>query len=503
MMKRLKLKFLVRVVAFGVPYAVLMIVGAFWLQARGLLLPFVVAASLLSVLQWLVLRWLNSRPVRHEAMPPPSKTWPAAGEQAWNDVDQLAARIEANMPSPGDANVWSALFLEVLNTVAKRFHPESKRPVLEVTVSQAIRIIELVARDLRTDWQQRMPGAEQITMHHVYRAIEWAPAAAKYGQRAWSLVRLGRLVSNPARAIATEIGAMFAGGSSDLATELPALAAGYCVRRAGRYAIDLYSGQLEIADATISTMTAAKPLRIMVLGQAKAGKSSLINAIFGDVRAATDVLPCTKSIMPYMLEREGLPTAIIYDTIGFGGTDEKQAHAKLNEELEQCDLVIAVSSAATAAREADRKLLDDARLRLERRTRQAVPPIVVALSHIDMVRPIAEWSPPYDFSAGPSTKERNVRDAMLVVAHDLQVPVDRVVPVCLREGAVYNVDEALLPALMLVMPEAERAKLLRVLMEDRGAQQREDLKRLLVKAGTAAADLAILAARRSVGGRGA
>jgi uncharacterized protein len=204
-----------------------------------------------------------------------------------------------------------------------------------------------------------------------------------------------------------------------------------------------------------------------------------------------------------MLEREGLSTAIIYDTIGFGGTDEKQAHAKLNEELEQCDLVIAVSSAATAAREADRKLLDDARLRLERRTRQAVPPIVVALSHIDMVRPIAEWSPPYDFSAGPSTKERNVRDAMLVVAHDLQVPVDRVVPVCLREGAVYNVDEALLPALMLVMPEAERAKLLRVLMEDRGAQQREDLKRLLVKAGTAAADLAILAARRSVGGRGA
>jgi uncharacterized protein len=56
------------------------------------------------------------------------------------------------------------------------------------------------------------------------------------------------------------------------------------VRRAGRYAIDLYSGQLEIADAAISTMTAAKPLRIMVLGQAKAGKSSLINAIFGAVR---------------------------------------------------------------------------------------------------------------------------------------------------------------------------------------------------------------------------
>jgi uncharacterized protein len=495
-MHHLKFRFALRVVAFALPYAVLMAFGLLWLYERRLLLAFVAAASCLSLLQWIVLRWLRSRPVRHKAAPPPSSTWPPSGEKAWNDVDRLAARVEADVPPMDDANVWAALFYEVLNTVARHFHPESKRPALEVPVSQALQIAELVARDLRTDWQAKVPGAEQISLHHVHRAVEWTPAITKIGGRIWNLVRLGRFAVDPIRAVAAEAGALFAGGWSELATELPALAAGYCVRQTGRYAIDLYSGQLGLQETAVSALDAARPLRILVLGQAKAGKSSLINAIFGTVRAATDVLPCTDTITPYVLEREGLRQANLYDTIGFGGTGRQHTEARLNEEFEQCDLVIAVSSAATAARESDRKLLDEARLRLQRRTRQAAPPIVVALSHIDLVRPIAEWAPPYDLAGGQSTKERNIRDARLAVADDLQVAVGRIVPVCLREGDVYNVEEGLLPAIVEVMPEAERAKFLRLLMEERGAQQREDLKRLLLKASIAAADLAALAARR-------
>ena len=430
----------------------------------------------------------------HKATPPPSKTWPPAGENAWGEVDRLAARVEADMPPLNDANAWAALFYDVLNTVARHFHPESKRPALEVPVSQAMRIAVLVARDLRTDWQAKVPGAERITLHHVYRALDWAPAVTKFSGRAWNLVRLGRFAFDPIRAVAAEAGSLFAGGWGDLAAELPALAAGYCVRQTGRYAIDLYSGQLDMDETAISTVDAARPLRIIVLGQAKAGKSSLINAIFGSVRAATDVLPCTDAITPYVLQREGLPHAILYDTIGFGGASGEPTEARLNEELEQCDVVIAVTSAATAARESDRKLLDEARLRLQRRARRAAPPIVVALSHIDTVRPIAQWSPPYDLSGGQSAKERNIRDAQLAVARDLQVAAGRVVPVCLREGQVYNVEEGLLPTIVEVMPEAERAKLLRILMEERGAQQREELKRLLLKAGVAAAELATLLA---------
>jgi predicted GTPase len=298
-------------------------------------------------------------------------------------------------------------------------------------------------------------------------------------------------------AIAAEAGSLAGQGLDAMAADLPGLAAGYCVRQTGKYSIDLYSGQLDLDDPAIRALDEEKPLRIVVLGQTKAGKSSLINAIFGTMRAATDVLPCTDAVTPYLLERDGLFKAIVYDTIGFGGADDKAAQAKLNEELEQCDLILLVSSAATAAREADRKLLDDARIRLQQSAVRAPPPTVVALSHIDKVRPLQEWNPPYDFARGDSLKERNVRDAVQAVADDLQVPASRVVPVCLRPDSIYNVTEALLPSLLESMPAAGRAKLLRVLMENRNEEQGESLRRTLVKAGIAAADLFLLGARRS------
>jgi predicted GTPase len=495
-MNRLKLRFALRVLAFGLPYAVLMVLGLFWLAEHKAFLPFVVAASSLSALQWLVLRWIRSRPLGHQGTAPPSKSWPPAGENAWAEVDRLAAQTEANMPPFNDSDRWRRLFREVFDIVAKHFHPNSRQPALEVPITQAIKIVELVARDLRRHLQEQVPAADQIKIHHVYRVVEWGPAVTRISRRAWDLIRLGRIAWNPAGAIVAEAGSLAGGGIADVGADLPAMAAGYCVRQTGRYAIDLYSGQLDLDDPGISAMSAAKPLKIVVLGQAKAGKSSLINAIFGAVRAATDVLPCTDAITPYVLERDGLFKAVIYDTIGLGGKDDKLAQGRLDGELQDCDLVIAVSSAATAAREPDRELLDEARMRLAARVDRALPPIVVAVSRIDLVRPINEWSPPYDYKNGESTKERNIRDATRAVADDLQIPLSRIVPVCLRHDAIYNVEEALLPTLIHAMPEAERAKLLRILMEDRDAKRRDALKHLLIKAGVAAAELVALAARR-------
>src|SRR5690606_18812738 len=124
------------------------------------------------------------------------------------------------------------------------------------------------------------------------------------------------------------------------------------------------------------------------------------------------VLPCTDSITPYVLEREGLPSAIVFDTVGFAGAEDADARRALDEEISRCDLVISVCSATSAAREADRKLLDEARIRLSSQTRRSPPPVFVALSHIDRVRPAQEWNPPYNFDVDDSPKAQNVRDAM-------------------------------------------------------------------------------------------
>jgi uncharacterized protein len=491
-MKRWTWKLAARVVVFGLPYALLMLFGCFWLYEHQYLLIFACVVVLASVFGWLLIGWLASKPTRLPDAPPPANNWASAGERAWEHVNQLAARAESHPPSWSDANAWLALFREVFDVVAGEFHPTSSRPALEITAVESLRVAELVARDLRTFLEQQVPGSDWITLHNINTAVQWGPLSNQLASGLYNVYRLARFAFNPPSALVNEAQSVLVGSSTtNLIADLPRMAAGYCVRRAGYYAIQLYSGQITLADPELAELGADKPLRVVVLGQTKAGKSSLINALFGQVRAATDVLPCTEEITPYVLAREGLPDALVFDTVGFAGEGDQAARKRLDNELARCDLVLVVCSANTAAREPDKRLLDEARLRFADQLKRAAPPIAVVLSHVDTLRPFNEWSAPYDFIGGDSAKERNVRDAVDAVAADLQVPRDSIVPVCLRKDAVYNVEESLLPLIARILPEGQRAKLLRILLEVRTADQREALKRQLANVGLSAARLVL------------
>ena len=501
-MTRWKWSFAARLLVFGLPYALLMVFGCLWLYEHRYFYHFACAAAVLAVVGWFLIRWINSTLQKRRSSPSPVNTWPPAGERAWKKVDAIAARTEACPPPFNDANGWTALFREIFDVVAREFYSKSAQPELEVTATDALRVVELVAGDLRRFLTEQVPGSDQITIHSFQKIIQWWPIASQLFSGVYNVYRLARLAFSPQSALINEAQSAFVGGStSNLLADLPKLAAGFYVRQTGCYAIQLYSGQITLSDPEFADLGADKPLRVLVLGQTKAGKSSLINALFGEVRAATDVLPCTDAITQYIFARPGLPNAIVFDTIGFAGKGDKAAIKKLDEELAQCDLVIAVCSANMAARDPDRKLLDQARLRFSANLKRAAPPIVVALSHVDKVRPFNEWNPPYNFIDGQSPKERNVGDAIGEVAKDLQVHRDSIMPVYLRQNRVYNVEEGLLPLIARILPAGERAKLLRILMESRTAEQRESLKRQLVNAGFSAIQLAAYLAKRKLGQR--
>jgi len=119
-----------------------------------------------------------------------------------------------------------------------------------------------------------------------------------------------------------------------------------------------------------------------------------------------------------------------------------------------------------------------------------MPPLLVAVTHIDQLRPLSEWSPPYNLDHPATPKAQNILAAITAVSADLGVPLEQVIPVCLYPGRIYNVEEALIPAILNSLPEALQAKCLRCLRDfhdseywSRLLQQSINAGRILVKVG--------------------
>lgn len=485
-MARWKIRILLIAILTLLPYVFLMVVGCWWLYERGLLTWFAVAAAALSLVGWAI-DWVF-RVGKLKPAGIPAETLGAKGEEnARNAIEIIAARTESRPPPLDDLEAWKKIVVEIFKTAAVQFNGKSDKPALEITVPDAMLIAELVLHDLRLDAKDHIPGSHRVTIRQIEIASKlWKSSVSITSNSSpWRLgYRLVRFLMNPVSGVFKEANDRLLGNLSITAfDQAKSWVIGYCVRRAGEYAIQLYSGQLSIHElgfrnyhSTKSEQDSVKaieidsrrtdePLRVIVLGQAKAGKSSLINAIFGELRAATDSLPCTVGVMPYVLERDGLPKAIFYDTEGFAGTEDVRALSQLDKEFVRCDLIIVVCSATNAARAPDQVLLDQLRKRFVANNRRTLPPIVVALTHIDQLRPFAEWHPPYDLQDTDNVKAKNIGSCIASIEIDLGVTQDRIVPVCLRRDSIYNIRESFTPVMLDAVPDAERSKLLRLLTE--------------------------------------
>ncbi len=491
-----------RMLAYAMPLLALAAIGILWLVEHEHWLPFGLALAAASGVLLTASRLLGRSAPRPRA-PPPAHTWPEAGIRAWDDVDRLAVRAAAAPPPFADMAAYQTLAMEVLDTVGRHFHPASKSPRLELTLSQLLEISERALRDMRTEVIDAVPVVRNLTLAHIawaHQAREWVPRAVRASRLAMFANRIRRWVFAWPVAVANEL--VMAFDMSPLAIagrQVSHIAADLFVRHVGTYAIQAFSGQASLDVAAIHMIAPDAPLRILLLGPVNAGKSSLLNAMFGQERATHDILPCPALREEHVFDREGAPRAIILDSDGFSGPGDEAARQRIFGAIDGVDLIIAVTSARQAARQVECTTLEAIRRQFAGATRRACPPIIVAATHIDQLRPAPEWNPPYDFLDGDSPKELSVRHAVDAIATDFQIALDRVIPVSLLSGAAYNVEESLLPALGAALPEADRAKFLRLVEADRSAEARDRVARsisLLAKTGRSIIDSFTRKARR-------
>ncbi len=480
---------LAALVLTALPLLMLAILGTLWLWHSGWLwwwLLALVVASLIGL-------GLNRLAVWREQHALPAHTTPAGAH--WSvEAERCFERIEA-MANDATVEQWPLndgdrlleLTRRILTLTAGHFHPRSEQPLLEMTIPHTLAIIERAAGELRRDIVSQVPFSHQLTLSNLVRARSWQ-AWYKRHER-W--FRAGRAVMNPQSAIVAELRRAVGNQAMQQGSERIRLwILQEFIRKLGFHAIELYGGYARLDDETPleaairpnhadrratggAETTKNEPLRILVLGRTNAGKSSLINALFGQVTAASDVLPdTTAAITAYHLAdgdrpEAGLANALIFDTPGFDGSLFR--HRDFVRTARTADLILWVSAANRPDRADERELLDTLREILADPNRRA-PPIVPVMSHIDRLRPVREWSPPYRLEPPEGPKAESIVAAMQAMGSDLAMRPENIVPACLKEGRVYNVDDTLAAAMVMNQDAAGRVLLMRCLKARRSEE---------------------------------
>lgn len=471
------------IVALLLPTASLIPFGGLWLWQQGYVIPWAIGTCIVVTGLYYLQTWLIAdRASATSTLAPAENTdsaadhaWTPRQTDAWNDVVALAARADAERMSSRDAVL--NLGLETIEAVARRLHPERKDPLLQFTVPEALAVVERASSGLRDFVTTTFPLGDRVTVAQLMWLYRWRGALhlAEKGHDLWRIVRL----LNPISAATQEVRERFTRQLYDMGREhLGRRLARAYVREVGRAAIDLYGGTLRVTaselnrhvtagsrqDMTAAEVREAEPMRILVAGQTGAGKSSLLNALANAVEAEVNAVPATVQTTAYRLTHEGMPAALLIDSPGLAGANSVGA---LIESAAQADMLLWVSSATRAAREIDRQALATIRDYFAAETNRHRPPMLLVLTHIDALRPFGEWNPPYDLATGATVKSQSILGAMEAAASDLGFAANEIVPVRVDTAVEpYNVD-ALWAKIIELVPEAQRARLLRTLRDIR------------------------------------
>lgn len=488
MKTRWKIHFLIIMIPFSIPLAA----GFYWLWLHQMLILWLAVSAVLGAAWWLFNQYLNRANLELELLDiSASVEKTAQSKRAYEKIEQISALQRSSNPDLASSEFYMQTLLEVMRAVAEQYYPQRKDALLEIKLPYLLKVIEMLAQELRVSLSENVPGSHIFSVNDIVRSHRLA-------NRGRELYRLFRIVSaglDPVSAMVRELRILTTDSLLSCSTEeLKHWLIDAYIKKIGYYAIELYSGNLVLDNSLFANPTrlsqqelekikhreaavSAEPFRILVLGQTNSGKSSLINALFGIKKAETDVIPTTEGITSYLLERPGLETAIILDCEGYGSDDYQHSFSKVSEEIIRSDIIFLAISATNAARDPDKKMLQAIQDCFAAKNRNSLPPIVVALTHIDQLRPVREWSPPYDVIKPGSTKAQAIRLMMDAVTTELGLNIDQIAPVNLKPGFEYNVEEGLVPAVFQQLEQAKQVRYLRCLKEYR----KEDYWRRLWK----------------------
>jgi predicted GTPase len=464
------------------PLAALAGLGSYYLWREHLWIyvwwPMAACMALGYVLAW---HWQRRRKLLAALDFTPPLHWTDRDRAAWKLVEARAeAAAKVNPDDLTDFNFYTKTGQEMALELARFYHPGATDPISSLTIPEMLAVVELASHDLAELVDRYLPGGHFLTLNHLRQArqaTEWYQTASNLY---WLISAVFAPVNTATRYLASRLG--MSRPWQMLQQNLLVWFYTAFIHRTGTYLIDLNSGRLKIGarryrelltrqasleaakkhDAEADPADQVRRVTVTLMGQVKAGKSSVVNALLGEQRAITDVLPATSEVARYELQPEGVPTRLVlFDTVGYGHEGPKADQVRITREsAQQSNLLLLVTHARNPARQADAAMLEGLREWYAARPDLRIPPILAVLTHIDLLSPAMEWAPPYDWDAPKRPKEQQIAAALEAVREQLGEYLRAVVPVCAAPGKMYGVEESLLPAMTELLDELHAVALL-------------------------------------------
>jgi uncharacterized protein len=476
-------------ISVALPWASLFALGLYWLWQSGHVLLWAVGAAALGLLAWPASFLVRRRADKEARLAlgesaAAARNWSATERGAWDDVLKIADSTPPFSFISVEPLILAAR--SVIDRVAHHFHPEAQAAWARFNLPEFLLLTERVSRHLRREALRQIPGANTIRFSHLLWVHQQNSRYGKIAQTGWQvgfgIWRAIRAALNPVQAASQETSSLFVENATRvLSYRLRAYATRLFVLEVGRAAIDLYSGRLRLSDEELRvaqtrdmspTTEAVIPIRVVLIGQINAGKSSLINALAQGTRSAVSTLPATAVAAEHLLELKGHPSIVLVDTPGINSANEND----MLGHVERSDLVLWVASTTQAARDLDQRLLASYRHWANALLLRRPPSVVLALTHIDELRPASEWTPPYNVTAPQGRKEHAICAAMKAAARALELPLDTIVPVAMPPGRDHYNLELLWARIAAEADDARLVQLDRIRLGPQGRGFRDALK---------------------------
>lgn len=413
----------------AVPVVVLAAFGIYLIIIHGYWLPFILVLSVCSLLPLLFLIFknktsssLSSQEADDEELVQPSSEWGEGDLATWAALNDV---IEQQLSEKSDWPTLQSYALDIAALAATQYGKKA----LSFSTIEGLMLLEELSRRYRKLLEQHVPGIEHLPcswLHSVYTNKNRIGAGIKFGKGLYDVYRAYRLFS-PMGLISELKGQVQAQVWSGVSESLVFRLKQAFLQEVAAVTIDLYSGRFRIESDKLPPSNAESgdqqhmaeplaPLRVCLIGQVSAGKSSIINALTKDAVTTTvsevDSLPSTHQASVYPCSVDGCELIHLVDLPGLDGKPETEAF--VIDQAVHAHVILWVLKANQPARTLDvdfRKKLDALYTTPQYHSRKK-PVIIGVLNQVDRLKPIAAWAPPYDLHQDTSAKATVICEAL-------------------------------------------------------------------------------------------